>query len=121
MGGYIDTNLLQVTGTIQQANINSDINLIIDPEAAKIAFTANFPKITFAGNVANQVMPTQDFLDEVKEVSTGYSELLSGYYETQWPFWDETAAGIMVDAGIVENSTECELFFVFPPSIVLFI
>ncbi|KAM0154425.1 hypothetical protein ACHAPG_006518 [Botrytis cinerea] len=105
MGGYIDDNLLQVTGSVLQADLSSDINLMVDPEAAKIAFTANFPKITFAGNVANQVMSTQDFLDEVKEVSNPYSELVWGYYGTEFPFWDETAAAIMVDGSIVENST----------------
>ncbi|KAK6610409.1 hypothetical protein H4I95_03468 [Botrytis cinerea] len=105
MGGYIDDNLLQVTGSVLQADLSSDINLMVDPEAAKIAFTANFPKITFAGNVANQVMSTQDFLDEVKEVSNPYSELVWGHYGTEFPFWDETAAAIMVDGSIVENST----------------
>ncbi|CAD6446856.1 73598a98-4746-4189-a5a2-159b74846572 [Sclerotinia trifoliorum] len=105
MGGYIDVNLLQVTGSINQADINSDINLMIDPEAAKIAFTANFPKITFAGNVANQVMSSQEFLDEIAEMKNAYSELVHAYYGTKFPFWDETAAAIMVDAGIVENST----------------
>lgn len=108
MGGYIDDNLLQVTGSVLQADLSSDINLMVDPEAAKIAFTANFPKITFAGNVANQVMSTQDFLDEVKEVSNPYSELVWGHYGTEFPFWDETAAAIMVDGSIVENSTSCE-------------
>ncbi|RAL58459.1 hypothetical protein DID88_005163 [Monilinia fructigena] len=105
MGGYIDSNLLQTTGSVLQADISSDINLMIDPEAAKIAFTAAFPKITFAGNVANQVMSTQEFLDEIHEVKNKYSDIVHEYYGTLFPFWDETAAAIMVDESIVTNST----------------
>lgn len=46
MGGYLDVNLLQVTGSVLLADLNSDINLMIDPEAAKIALTASFPNIS---------------------------------------------------------------------------
>ncbi|KAF4539040.1 hypothetical protein BFW01_g8165 [Lasiodiplodia theobromae] len=106
MGGYVDVNLLQVTGSVLQADLSSDINLMIDPEAAKIALTADFPNITIGGNVANQVMSTQDFLDEVYEVKNPYSELMHKYYGTEFPFWDETAAAIMLDPSIVTNSTQ---------------
>ncbi|KAL2832134.1 hypothetical protein BDW59DRAFT_157595 [Aspergillus cavernicola] len=43
MGGYIDVMLLQTAGSKTLADINSDINFKIDPEATKIALTANFP------------------------------------------------------------------------------
>ena len=46
MGGYIDVNLYQVTGSTNEADVNSDINLMIDPEASKIALTAPFPNIS---------------------------------------------------------------------------
>ncbi|KAI9639922.1 hypothetical protein NHQ30_011698 [Ciborinia camelliae] len=105
MGGYIDDNLAQVRGSIQQADINSDINLMMDPEASKIALTAAFPKITFAGNVANQVMSTPEFLDEVHEVQNAFSDIVYEHYGTEFPFWDETAAAIMVDPDIVLDST----------------
>ncbi|KAG4025342.1 hypothetical protein MFRU_060g00180 [Monilinia fructicola] len=105
MGGYIDSNLVQATGSVLQADLSSDINLMIDPEAAKIAFTAAFPKITFAGNVANQVMSTQAFLDEIHEIKNKYSDIVHEYYGTEFPFWDETAAAIMVDQSIVTNSS----------------
>ena len=87
---------------------SSQINLIVDPEAAKIALTADFPNITIAGNVANQVMSTQEFLDEVHEVQNVYSDLMFNYYGTEFPFWDETAASIILDPSIVTNSTQCE-------------
>lgn len=108
MGGYIDDNLLSVTGSVLQADLSSDINLMIDPEAAKIALTANFPSIVIAGNVANQVMSSQEFLDEIAEVQNPFSKVVYEAYGTIFPFWDETAAAIMLEPGIVTNSTNCE-------------
>lgn len=46
MGGYVDTMFFEASGDYLQSDINSDINLMIDPEAAKIALTADFPKVT---------------------------------------------------------------------------
>lgn len=105
MGGYLDANLLQATGTVNQADISSDINLMIDPEAAKIALTAPFPSITVAGNVANQVLSTQDFLSEIYEVQNPYTNLIYEHYGTIFPFWDETAAAIMVDPTLATNTS----------------
>lgn len=106
MGGYLDANLLQTTGSILLADLQSDINLMMDPEGSKIALTADFPSITLCGNVANQVMSTQAFLDEIYQVKSPYSELVHKYYGTSFPFWDETAAAVMLDHGIVRNSTK---------------
>lgn len=61
-----------------------------------------------AGNVANQVLSTQEFLDEVVEVEGAYSELMYRYYRTEFPFWDETAAVLMVDDSTMLNSTACK-------------
>ncbi|EHL00907.1 hypothetical protein M7I_3302 [Glarea lozoyensis 74030] len=107
MGGYVDVNLLQTSGDYLQADINSDINLMIDPEGSKIALTADFPDIVIAGNVANQVMSTQEFLDEVYEVKNPYSELMHKYYaaEAFFPFWDETAMALLADPTINTNSS----------------
>lgn len=60
------------------------------------------------GNAANQVMSTQDYLDEVYEVKTSYSELVHEYYGTEFPFWDETAMFSVLDASNVLNSTTCK-------------
>ena len=81
------------------------INLMIDPEASKIALTADFPNITIAGNVANQVFPTKEFMEEVHSVPNPYSELFYKYYDLSFPFWDETAAALMVDPSISVNQT----------------
>ena len=78
---------------------------MIDPEASKIALTADFPNITIAGNVANQVFPTKEFLEEVHSVPNPYSELFYKYYDLSFPFWDETAAALMVDPSISVNQT----------------
>jgi inosine-uridine nucleoside N-ribohydrolase len=43
---------------------------MVDPEASKIALNAKFPNIIIAGNVANQVISSQEFLDEIYEVGT---------------------------------------------------
>ena len=105
MGGYIDVNLLQTTGSVLLADLQSDINLMIDPEGSKIALTADFPTITLVGNAANQVMSTQSILDKAYKVKNPYTELFHKYYGTSFPFWDETAAAVMVDPSIVKNST----------------
>lgn len=95
----------QAVGTVNEADINSDINLMIDPEASKIALTANFPNIVIAGNVANQVISSQEFLDEIYEVKNPYSELMYNYYGTSFPFWDETAMALLIDPTLNTNSS----------------
>ncbi|KAJ5161428.1 hypothetical protein N7492_006820, partial [Penicillium capsulatum] len=106
MGGYVDVNMLQVTGDMTQADINSDINLMADPEAAKIAVNADFPEIVIAGNVANQVQSNQEYLDEVSQVKTPFTSLFHDHYATKFPFWDETAAALMVDRSIALNTSD---------------
>lgn len=78
---------------------------MIDPEASKIALTAAFPNITIAGNVANQEFPTKEFVDEIAQVQNPYTKLFSNYYDLSFPFWDETAAALMVDPSISTNQT----------------
>lgn len=58
-----------------------------------------------AGNVANSVYPTQEFLNEVYTVKNNYTKLFHDTYRLRFPFWDETAAAIMVDPSIVTNQT----------------
>ena len=60
------------------------------------------------GNAANQVMSTQDYLDEVYEVETPYTKLVHEYYGTEFPFWDETAMFSVLDSNNVINSTTCK-------------
>lgn len=96
---------MKATGSVNQADINSDINLMVDPEASKIALTAGFPNIVIAGSVANQVISSQEFLDEIYEVKNPYTKLMYDYYGTSFQFWDETAMAILIDPTLATNSS----------------
>jgi len=107
MGGYLDVNLLMTTGSVMLADLQSDINLQIDPEAAKIALTAPFPNITISGNVANQVLLTPSFFASLAEQApNAYTQILNDTYPTQFPLWDETAAAVLVEPSLATNVTE---------------
>ncbi|KAJ6003916.1 hypothetical protein N7540_013198, partial [Penicillium herquei] len=124
MGGYIDVNMLQAKGIVMQAEMQEDINLMIDPEASETALTVNFPNINIAGNVANQVFADQEFADEVYSKLTPYSELFYKYYDLSYPFWDETAAALMVDPSIAINQTSGLLVSfrcTFPADVLVFL
>ncbi|KAK4649727.1 uncharacterized protein QC761_0024330 [Podospora bellae-mahoneyi] len=98
MRGYMDCFLDQAIGDVLQADLVSDINFIIDPEATKITLTAYFPNITLVANSANGVIPDQAFLDELMAVNENpLSRLVRANQSTFLPFWDETAAAVMVD------------------------
>ncbi|RSL90561.1 hypothetical protein CDV31_015658 [Fusarium ambrosium] len=105
MGGYVDVMMLQVTGSKTLADLNSDINLKSDPEAAKIALNADFPNITLVGNGANQYIPDQHFHDQVSRIGSPYSKLFNDYYGTRLPTWDELAMFAGLYPEHIENST----------------
>lgn len=105
MGGYVDLNMLQVTSDFNE-DLGSDINFIVDPEAAHIAVTADWPSITIAGNVANTIYLNESTVEKITSASPNlYSDLLEDYY-TGFPLWDETAAMIMAFPEIVTSSIE---------------
>lgn len=104
MGGYVDLNLYQLQSALAQ-DIGSDLNFLIDPEAAHIAVTAPFPSITIAGNVANQQYLNQSLLSQIiKSSNNPYAQLMNDY-DIEFPLWDETAAAIMAFPELVTNST----------------
>ncbi|KAL8342725.1 hypothetical protein RB598_004197 [Gaeumannomyces tritici] len=105
MGGYVDVFLLQTSGDSLQADINSDLNLKIDPEAAKIALTADFPSITLIGNGANQFIPSQEFKDEVFQVQNPFTQLFHDRIDITLPLWDEIALFAGLFPSYVLNST----------------
>lgn len=80
----------------------SDANRALVLVIVKLKFTA------IVGNAANQVMSTQDYLDEVWEIQTPYTKLVHEYYGTEFPFWDETAMFSVLDTSNVLNSTTCK-------------
>jgi inosine-uridine nucleoside N-ribohydrolase len=107
MGGYLDVNLLQTTGSVLLADVQSDINLMIDPEGTKIALSAPFKNITISGNVANQVLINSPFFADLADQSfNAYTQILNDSYPTQFPLWDETAAAVMVEPSLATNVTE---------------
>jgi inosine-uridine nucleoside N-ribohydrolase len=105
MGGYVDLNLIQVTSPFNQ-NLGSDINFIVDPEAAHIAITADFPSITIVGNVANSIYLSNATVQSITSKAPNlYSDLLKDYY-LGFPLWDEIAAAIMAYPELVTHSIE---------------
>ncbi|KAK2598890.1 hypothetical protein QQS21_005632 [Conoideocrella luteorostrata] len=109
MGGYIDLNMQSVSGNHILSDICSDVNLKIDPEAAKIALTADFPQITIVGNAANTVFPDKTFNDKLKATLTPYSNILEKYLVQELPIWDAVAAAVMINPAVVINSTDVYL------------
>lgn len=107
MGGYLDVNLLMTTGSVLLADYQSDINLMIDPEASKIALSAHWKNVTITGNVANQVLLKPSFFaDLADQTSNAYTQILNDTYPTQFPLWDETAAALLVEPSLATNVTE---------------
>ncbi|KZF19689.1 nucleoside hydrolase [Xylona heveae TC161] len=107
MGGYIDVNMLAATGSPYVTDLNTDINTMYDPEASKIALTADFPNITIAGNVANSIIPTDEWFDELVKVESPYTKYIKENGPGMiFPFWDDIAGAILVEPAIVTNSTK---------------
>ena len=104
MGGYVDLNLYQLQSPLAE-DIGSDINFLVDPEAAHIAVTAPFPSITIAGNVANQQYLSQSMLDRITASDNAYARLMMDY-EISLPLWDETAAAIMAFPELVSSQVK---------------
>ena len=104
MGGYVDLNLYQLQSGRAQ-DIGSDINFLVDPEAAHIAVTALFPSITVAGNVANQQYLSQSMLDRITSHDNAYARLMKGY-DITLPLWDETAAAIIAFPDLVTSQVK---------------
>ncbi|GAB7364513.1 hypothetical protein MBLNU230_g5322t1 [Neophaeotheca triangularis] len=107
MGGYIDVMLLRLEGGEGLVDINSDINLKVDPEAAKIALTADFPNITLVGNGANQLQPTQDFKTTLSSTNSSYpyTTLFAENYPSNLPYWDPLAIFPVLQPSKITNST----------------
>jgi inosine-uridine nucleoside N-ribohydrolase len=103
MGGLVDSNQRQIT---ENANFNTDFNFMIDPEAADIVLGAGFPKLLIVGVVSNSAKLTKAMVDRVGAVKTPLTDY---YVRNAWvglPLWDELAAAILADPGLVTRSTE---------------
>ncbi|KAF7535174.1 hypothetical protein G7054_g5598 [Neopestalotiopsis clavispora] len=107
MGGFADTNLLMTSGSTLQADINTDFNFKADPEATKIALTADFPNITLVANAANalDLFPTPEYIAEIAEVVNPYTVLNSAAAYPDLPFWDEATLLTLLEPDSVLNQT----------------
>jgi inosine-uridine nucleoside N-ribohydrolase len=102
MGAILDGNLLQIT---DNANFFADFNMLFDPEAAHIALTADWAKITCLGAVTMKTRVDQPLIDRIAGVGTPVAKLIAKYIE-KFPLWDELAAAVVVDPSIVTKATD---------------
>ncbi len=100
MGAIFDANLLTVTN---DADFNTDFNLIFDPEAAHIALTAPWAKITAVGTVSNGAMMTASVVDRLNAKKTPVARYLAAHAVVGLPLWDELASQILVDPSLVTS------------------
>jgi inosine-uridine nucleoside N-ribohydrolase len=97
MGALIDTNLKQVT---IDANFATDFNIWFDPEAADIALTAPWARITAVGEVSNGILFTPALAARIAARKTPVSEVVASY-SLPLPLWDQLTAAIAVDPTLV--------------------
>ena len=102
MGGLLDTAMRSLTGN---ADFASDFNLIFDPEAAHIALTAPWPKITAVGDVSGSVMMDGPLMNRIAAVKTPLTAYLAKYLQSL-PLWDEMATAVAVDPSLVTKSVD---------------
>ncbi len=102
MGGLVDTAMMSVTGNADYA---SDFNFIFDPEAAHIALTAPWPKVTVVGDVSNGTLMNHALMDRITAVKTPLTAYLGRYF-VELPLWDEMAAAIAANPSLVTKSVD---------------
>jgi len=105
MGAFLGANILQVSG---DADINSDFNILFDPEAAHIVLTAPWAKTTVLGDVTNQTMMTPELIARMAAVKTPVTEFLA-QYAIQLPLWDEMAAAVAIDRSLITRQIEANM------------
>jgi inosine-uridine nucleoside N-ribohydrolase len=114
MGGYVDVQLAAATAKNSiTIDINTDINLMQDPEAAQMVLTAGWKELYIGGNVTNYLVPSQTLYNKIIERAGGMeiiddspylkyvlSLLGTGNYtenndQQTLPFWDEVVSAYM--------------------------
>ena len=105
MGAILDTSMMSVTGN---ADFASDFNMIFDPEAAHIALTAPWKKITVVGSVSNDLMLSKQYLARLTAKKTPLTDYISRYYDPL-PMWDEMTTAIAADPTLVTSAVDAHL------------
>lgn len=117
MGGFVDNQYSQVTGGDTNNDINTDFNLMFDPEAAEKVLTAGFKQVYIGGNVTNYIFPPQDMFDKLIE-DFSYDNItedpalfaISSFIGTgnasdvTIPLWDEAVSAFMAFPEYITNS-----------------
>jgi inosine-uridine nucleoside N-ribohydrolase len=102
MGGFVDTNLQQVTGS---ANFATDFNIWFDPEAADIVLTAPWAKITSVGGVSNAVVYTPELGARIAAKATPVTQTVVKYSQAL-PLWDQITTAIAADPSLVTGEIQ---------------
>ncbi len=102
MGGFVDSNMAQVTG---DADYATDFNIWFDPEAADITLTAPWAKVTVVGNVSNDAFMDEALKARLATRKTPTSDLVVKHAE-KLPLWDELTAAIIADPAIVTKEVQ---------------
>lgn len=123
MGGYFDTQYAAALGPPIVNDINTDINLIQDPEAAQIVLTAAWKHLVIGANVTNYLVPSQELYNRIIDKAGGLdviqdnpyfaqvlTMLATGNYtentsEETLPFWDEVVTAFMVWPDLIESTS----------------
>jgi inosine-uridine nucleoside N-ribohydrolase len=102
MGGFVDTNLAQVTDS---ANFATDFNIWFDPEAADIVLTAPWAKITSVGSVSNDIVYTPELAARIAARTTPVTQAVVKY-ALPLPLWDQITAAIAADPSLVTGEIQ---------------
>jgi len=100
-GGNVDDEVTQATAG---ADDTTDFNLLFDPEAAHIVFTAPWKHITVIGDAATRVRFTPAILARITSAGTPVAAYLKHYAQTDWPFWDEISVAVAIDPTLITAS-----------------
>lgn len=123
MGGYVDNQYAQTTGDAKTIDVNTDINLLQDPEAAQIALTASWKELMIGGNVTNYLVPSQEFYDRIIDRAGGLSVIEDTPYfkpienvigtgnytengpDANYPYWGEVVAASIGYPDLIKHTT----------------
>ena len=102
MGALLDTALPQLNAEAAHApDYYTDFNMIFDPEAAHIVLTSPWARITVLGTVTLTAVTDKQLLQRVAVQGSAISAYVARYAEAGTPFWDEMAAAVAVEPGLV--------------------
>jgi inosine-uridine nucleoside N-ribohydrolase len=102
MGAMLDGNQQQVS---VDANLYTDFNFLFDPEAAHIVLTAPWARITALGSVTNETLLSAALVKRIVAVKTPVTAYI-GTYSPPLPLWDELAAAVAVDPGLITRAID---------------